>query len=193
MRHATPLACLLIVTAAACEKKNTTPPGWDAAETQALRLIDEGRNADIVTLYEPFTRDHPDFPEAHLRLGEALRHQALELRGNPNTAALSRQLFERAVVHYEKYHSLESNPQLRSEASRLLALTYDTRGLDDPAKTVAFARRFLEESPKSSLAHEVLAAYLRTGAPRIEPDPAKQKALLAEADRLDAEAKKLDR
>jgi tetratricopeptide (TPR) repeat protein len=163
MRIRLTAVALLIVFFAGCSRSDGTddpPPGWVDAEKGLVGLSAEGKTGEVVRICESFVRDYPDFPDAHLTLAYALEQMGKDLRRAGSAGSLATQTLERAATHFERFHALVSGDK-RFLATSALMFLHDERGLNDPIKAEAFARRWTEERPDFFDAYVAHADYLR--------------------------------
>lgn len=160
------------------------PAGWAEALHNGTTLTAKGQHMEAAAVYENFSRAHPTYPSAHYaRIGALLRAGRAEGLPDLLTAARAvtpRTAAMRLLMGVSLWDLVNSNTSLSRADVRLLV---------DEANTVLDEAIALDPSLVEALVYKSLV--LRQQATRVETDPARIKALTAEADRISERAKAL--
>jgi hypothetical protein len=129
----------------------------------------EGKDADVVAIYEKWVADYPNFADAHAMLAgahESLGRAALRSRA-PDAANTSTAQFEIVAVHLRRAVDLTaSSDAMTYDPIRSLIDIYGPLGLNRPAEYERLVGEGLKRHPADPLAHAyVIAVLARKGDP----------------------------
>ena len=137
------------------------PPGWSDAKSKGLDLLIEGKDLEVVALYEQWVARHPNFPEAHFMLGAAHESVARSavVRRLPDASATRKKHLDAAVLHMRRARELEGR---RADflSARALIDIHGVIGLNQPAEYERLVREAAAQYPAEPLAHAYLLALL---------------------------------
>jgi hypothetical protein len=139
----------------------TSPPGWSETKRQARALSLEGKDLEVVALYEQWVAKHPDFPEGHFRLGGAHESFAGTLVVNrvPDHRPARLKHLEAAAVHMRRGLQL-AGPGRSFFMMRALIELHGPIGLDRPAEYERLVRQSVAQYPAEPEAHGYLLGLL---------------------------------
>src|SRR5687768_810730 len=94
----------LSLAAMQTSRTETLPPGWSAANSKALDLLLEGKDLEVVSLYEQWVARHPNFAEAYMRLGAAHESvaRAAFARRVPDASTTRKKHLDAAVLNMRR-------------------------------------------------------------------------------------------
>jgi tetratricopeptide (TPR) repeat protein len=156
------------------------PPGYDAARREAEALIGRRQFAQAAAVYATYIKSHPGFVRPHYR-----RVAALILAGRSDTIADALNAARAAVP---------AMPELRYAAAAELYLAVkgnEAISPGDARKLLSEAIALLDDAvtlKKDYWEPVAFKAIVLGTLAQVEPDPAVAKQLLAEADRVQAQA-----
>jgi hypothetical protein len=198
----------------------TPPSGWREATRSTLDMTLAGKHDEVIAVYEKWVARYPNFGEAHTMLCGAYEAKARELLAKraPDAGFLALNLLEKAAVHARRAFELGEDPRT---AIRGLIDIYGPLSLNRSDEQERVIREAVKRYPAEPLAHGEFISLLinkgdaidaalsaaRSAIPsaadaRLEyaelllqqaqraREPYRAK-LLAEVERLTAEAKKL--
>ena len=150
-------------------RPQTPPPGWRELESKTLDLTLEGKDLEVLALYEQWVARHPDFGEGHFMLGAAHESVARGLRTSraPDAQATRIKHLETAAVHMRRGLEL-AGPDDSFLTMRSLIDLYGFFGLDRPADYERLVREGVARYPAEPLAHGYLLQVLATKGEPIE-------------------------
>lgn len=135
------------------------PVGWSDTQARGSRLMQEGKSAEAIALYEKVLQTSPNFDEAHYALAEAHELAADNLKPQGASQAASRRRhLEAAAVHYRRVIDLRSAHA--PMAMRSLAVVYGKDGLNRLVDAELFARQLVQARPNSVVWHVMLARLI---------------------------------
>jgi hypothetical protein len=128
----------------------------------------EGKDAEVVAIYEKWVAEYPNFSDAHVMLAGA--HDGLaraaRLSHGPDAANTSTAHFEIAAVHLRRAVDLEGSNASTFDSMRSLIDVYGPIGLDRPAEYERLVGEGLRRHPAEPLAHAyVIFLLARKGEP----------------------------
>lgn len=145
------------------------PPGWSEMSRKALGLTLEGKDLEVLAMYEKWVAKHPDFGDGHLRLGAAHEAVARALFSRAPDAQTKRvKHLEAAVFHTRRALELGGPDSSSFLGMRGLIDLHGVGGLNRPAEYERLVRASIKLYPAEPLAHAYLLEVLATKGEPIE-------------------------
>lgn len=137
------------------------PPGWAEVRSRALDLALNGKDLEVLALYERWVAAHPDFAEGHFMLGAAHESVARAAAASrlPGAAGTRRTHLEAAVLEVRRARALAGR-QAPFMWLRALIDLYGIAGSNQPAEYERLVREGAAQYPAEPLAHAYLIALL---------------------------------
>lgn len=156
-------------TTAQAGRSETPPPDWLETWTKATHLAAEGKNAEVLALYEQWVAKHPDFGEGHFELGQA--HEAIArvmvMSGAPDAQPTRQKHLEASALHRRRALEL-AGPDAPFRMMRALIELHDHVGLNRPAEYERLVRESVVRYPAEPGAHAYFLALLASKGNPIE-------------------------
>jgi hypothetical protein len=132
-------------------------------------LAAEGKNAEVLALYEQWVAKHPDFGEGHFELGQA--HEAIArvmaMSGAPDAQPTRQKHLEASALHRRRALEL-AGPDAPFRMMRALIELHDHVGLNRPAEYERLVRESVARYPAEPGAHAYFLALLASKGNPIE-------------------------
>lgn len=164
----------------AAARKAAAPPEaeWRAVKDKTLQLSIDGRDDEVVKIYEGYVAKYPDFGEAHGMLGGA--HEALSR--NPKFVARRAEHMQKAATHYERaFQSWSGDGAWVAIRALLDIYGPPPLGLGRPERQRAVVLEGVKRFPAEPLAHTELIRMLALDDKPAEVDAAVRAARAAVA------------
>lgn len=142
------------------------PAGWPAAAKTMSTLLMDGKCPEAMALAEQWVAKHPNFAEAHLRLGSAHENIARGFcgGGRPAPGPARTKQFETAAMHFRRAFELGGG-ETPWITIRALVDLYGFGALDRPDEQEKIARDAVVRYPAEPVAHaELIISLLKRGA-----------------------------
>lgn len=148
-----------------------TPPGWSQMSSKALDLSLEGKDLEVLAMYETWVAKHPDFGDGHFRLGAAHESvaRALSTSRAPDAQTARAKHLEAAVMHIGRALQLGGPDSSSFVGMRGLIDLHGIGGLNRPAEYERLVRASITRYPAEPLAHAYLLEILATKGEPIAP------------------------
>jgi hypothetical protein len=139
----------------------TPPPGWREAKSQALDLTINGKDLEVIALYEKWVARYPNFAEAHFMLGAAHESAGRATIGSraPDARASRAKYYEAAILHMRRGLELAGR-RAPFDWMRGFIDIHGVVGVDRPAEYERLVREAVVRYPAEPHAHAYLLALL---------------------------------
>lgn len=144
-------------------RPETEPPGWSETRRKAMDLTLEGKDREVLAMYEQWVAKHPNFADGHFMLGAAHESVARALITSRAADAQATRIkhFEAAAVHMRRGLEL-AGPEASFFMMRSLIDLHGPIGLNRPAEYEKLVREGVTRYPAEPHAHAYLLALLAT-------------------------------
>ena len=152
------LVVIAVLLQAAAE---TPPPGWRQATSKALDLTLEGKDLEVIAMWEKWVAQYPKFGEARMMLGAAHESAARSIRSGraPGGLAARDQHYDAAILHMRRAID-EAGPRAPFDWMRSLIDIHGLIGVNRPADYERLVREAVKRYPAEPYAHAYLIAML---------------------------------
>lgn len=139
--------------------------------SKALDLTLEGKDVEVLAMYEAWVAKHPHFGDGHFRLGAAHESVARALSSSraPDAQTARVKHLEAAVLHMRRAIELGGPDSSSFLGMRGLIDLHGVGGLNRPAEYERLVRASITRYPAEPLAHAYLLEILATKGEPIEP------------------------
>lgn len=140
---------------------DTPPPGWREAMSKALDLTIEGKDLEVVAMWEKWVAQYPKFGEARMMLGAAHESAARSIRTGraPGGSAARDKHYEAAILQMRRAMD-EAGSRVPFDWTRSFIDIHGLLGVNRPADYERLVHEAVKRHPAEPLAHGYLIALL---------------------------------